>query len=178
VGANTALSGIEESHLSLSAEEDRPLLLIVDRDRSLAEKLIAEASTWGFRAEVASNLATARDQILLKSPDVVLLDSAISMTMAESLLLLSELKKQVPPIPVVILTEHDNLAQRLDFVHLGGTTYLQKSALPSQVLETVNQVFRQAEQAKGKVMVVDDDSQLLAIVRSLLEPWGLKNKEC
>ncbi len=159
---------------SVLAEEDHPLLLIVDRDLALATTLIAEALTWGFRAEVASNLASAREQLFLQSPDAVLLDPTISHTMAESLSLLSELKKQVPPIPVIIFTEDDNLTTRLDFAHWGGSTFLQKSALPSQVMKAVNQALQQAEQAKARVMVVDDDLPLLAIVRSLLQPWGLQ----
>jgi diguanylate cyclase (GGDEF)-like protein len=157
-----------------TAEADSPLLLIVDRDRSLANQLVTEAINWGFRSEVATNLTEARDKILLEPPDILLLDPAITPTVAESLSLLTELSKQVPPIPVVILTEHNDLTERLEVARLGGRTFLQKATPPSQVLEAVNQVLHQAERAKGRVLVVDDDLALLAIVRSLLEPWGLK----
>ena len=163
-----------ELQSSALAEADRPLLLIVNRDRPLVNQLIAEATTWGFRAEVAANLTRARDKILLELPDVVLLDPAISPTVAESLSLLTELSQQVPPIPVVIFTEQPDLTERLEVARLGGRTFLQKSAPPAQVLETVGQVLHQADRAKGRVLVVDDDPVLLAIVRSLLEPWGLK----
>ncbi|MDX2239447.1 MAG: response regulator [Leptolyngbyaceae cyanobacterium bins.302] len=157
-----------------NAGDDRPLLLIVDRDRSFANQLIAEATTWGLRAEVAANLTRARDKILLEPPDIVLLDPVISTTVAESLSLLTDLNKQVPPIPVVILTEHNDLTERLEIARLGGRTFLQKPVPPAQALEAVNQVLHQADRAKGRVLVVDDDPALLAIVRSLLEPWGLK----
>jgi diguanylate cyclase (GGDEF)-like protein len=162
------------SHSANLAEAHRPLLLIVDRDRSLANQLIAEASTWGFQAEVAASLPRARDKIFLKSPDVVLLDPATSPTAAESLSLLNELSKQVPPVPVVILTEHYDLAERLEVARLGGRTLLQKSAPLAEVLGIVQQVLHQADRTKAQVMVVDDDPALLAVVRSLLEPWGLK----
>ncbi len=164
----------ETLHSSASAEDDRPLLLIVDCDCSLANQLIAEAAIWGFRAEVAANLTRARDKILLEPPDIVLLDPGISTTVAESLSLLTDLNKQSPPIPVVILTEHNDLTERLEVARLGGRTFLQKPAPPCQVLEAINQVLHQADRAKGRVLVVDDDPALLAIVRSLLEPWGLK----
>nr|WP_242050617.1 response regulator [Oculatella sp. FACHB-28] len=154
-------------------EDEHPLLLIVDRDRPLANQLIAEAPAWGFRAEVAANLTRARDKIHLQPPDIVLLDPAISPTMAESLTLLADLNKQVPPIPAIIFTEHNELTERLEVARLGGRTFLQKSLPLSQVLESINQVLHQADQAKAGVMVVDDDPKLLAIVRSLLEPWGL-----
>lgn len=159
---------------STLAEEDRPLLLIVDRDRSLVSQIVTEAATWGFRAEMASTLNRVRDKLRLESPDVVLLNPAISPVTAESLSLLTELSKHVPPIPVVIFTEHHDLTERLEVARLGGRAFLQKSATPAQVLEVVNQVLLQADQAKAQVMVVDDDPALLAMMRSLLEPWGLK----
>ena len=156
------------------SEADRPLLLIVDRDRPFTNQLTAEAATWGFRVEVVANLTRAKNKILLELPDILLLDPAISPTLSESLSFLTELSKQVPPIPVVISTEHDDLTERLEIARLGGHTFVQKAAMPSQVFEAVNQVLHRADQAKGRVMVVDDDPQMLAIVRSLLEPWGLK----
>jgi DNA-binding response OmpR family regulator/HPt (histidine-containing phosphotransfer) domain-containing protein len=164
----------DDPHSSVSAEADRPLLLIVDRDRPLANQLVTEAVSWGFRAEVAANLTRARDKILLESPDIVLLDPAISPTVAESLSWLTELSQQAPPMPVVILTEHNDLTERLEVARLGGRTFLQKATPPAQVLEAINQVLHRADRAKAGVMVVDDDPVLLAIVRSLLEPWGLK----
>jgi DNA-binding response OmpR family regulator/HPt (histidine-containing phosphotransfer) domain-containing protein len=167
-------SSFEETQSSGLAEDKHPFLLIVDRDRSLASQLITEATTWGFRAEVVSNLTTAKDKIFLESPDVVLLDPDISPTAAESLSLLTELNKQVSPIPIVIFTAHNDLTERLEVARWGGRTFLQKSVPPSQVLEVVNQVLHQADRSKAGVMVVDDDPTILSIVRSLLEPWGLK----
>jgi DNA-binding response OmpR family regulator len=157
-----------------SSETDRPLLLIVDCDRALAQALVTEATTWGWRAKFAICLTGARDKIFLEPPDVILLDPAISSTIEESLVLLTELNKQVPPIPVVIFSEQNDLAERLEVARLGGRTFIQKSTPLSQVLEVVNQVLHQADRAKANVMVVDDDPVLLGVVRSLLEPWGLK----
>lgn len=155
-------------------EDDRPLLLIVDRDRSLANQLATEAATWEFRTEVAVSLTRARDKIFMESPDVVLLDPAISSMATAGLALLADLGKQVPSIPVVILTEHSDLKERLEVARLGGRIFLQKSATPAQVMEAINQALHQADRAKAQVLVVDDDPVLLAMVRSLLEPWGLK----
>lgn len=160
---------------TLQIETDhRPRLLIVDRDPALAERLVSEATAWGLRAEVALGLTRARDKIFLEPPDVVLLDPAVSTTVDDSLSLLHELSKQVPPIPVVIFTDQSDLTERLEVVRLGGRTFVQKSTATPQVLEAVHQVLHQADRAKAHVMVVDDDLALLSLVRSLLEPWGLK----
>jgi diguanylate cyclase (GGDEF)-like protein len=163
-----------QASTAIAALDDRPLLLVVDGDRSLAEPLVTEATSGGFRTEIVTSLAEARDKLYLQSPNVVILDPAVSTTLAESLSLLVELSKQVPPVPVVIYTAHDELTERREFAHSGGRIFLQKPASPVQVLEAVTQVLQHADQVKARVMIVDDDPNLLMVVRSLLEPWGLK----
>jgi DNA-binding response OmpR family regulator/HPt (histidine-containing phosphotransfer) domain-containing protein len=162
------------SSSSTVAEANRPLLLIVEREHPLANRLATEAASWGFQAEIASSLTSVRAKLRLETPDIMLLDPAVTPVSAESLSLLTELSKHVPPIPVVIFTEHHDLTERLEVARLGGRAFLQKSTPPAQVLEVVHQVLLQADQSKAQVMVVDDDPALLAIVRSLLEPWALK----
>jgi diguanylate cyclase (GGDEF)-like protein len=157
-----------------SVEDHRPLLLIVERDQLLAHQLSTEATQRGFRATVAANLLRARDKVFLEPPDVVLLDLGVAPTAVDSLALLTDLNKHVPSIPVVIIAEQDSFTERLELARLGRCTFLQNSLSPLQMLETVDQVLHDADRAKARVMVVDDDLSLLAIVRSLLEPWGLK----
>jgi diguanylate cyclase (GGDEF)-like protein len=164
---------VSESSLPSLPEPDQPVLLIVDGDATITQTLQAEASTWGFRADVATSLNAARAGIQTHLPDVVLLDPAAFSTL-DSYAWLLDLSKQVPPIPVIVFTEDDDLSQRLDVARLGGRTFLQKLTDPAQVFEVVHQVLNQADRAKAGVMIVDDDPALLAVVRSLLEPWGLK----
>ncbi len=153
--------------------DDRPLLLIVEADPAIANQLASAATTWGMRSLVAANLNQAKAQFCLDPPHVVVLDPDIAAFPIDSLSLLTDLNKQVPPVPVVIYSEHDQLADRLEFAHSGGRAFLPKSAPATQVLEAVNQVLQQVEQTKARVLVVDDDPALLAGLRSLLEPWGL-----
>lgn len=165
---------LEGGSPSSLGEDDRPLLLIVDHDRAWAEQLVMAASEGGLRTDVATNLTKARAKIFLESPDVVLLDAAISATTTASFALMAELGKMVPPIPVVLLLPPSGGLHPSEIPPLGRCTALLQPVPPSQILETVNQVLHQADRAKASVMVVDDDPKLLAIVRSLLEPWGLK----
>lgn len=149
-------------------------LLLVDCDRTIEAALQTEASYWGMQVEVALNLAEAQERVQHHPPNVVVLDPAIAPTLASSFSWVTELSQQSPEIPVVILTWQDNLAERLEFVRMGGRAYLTKSATPAQVFEVVTQVLHQADRTKTSILVVDDDLKLLALLRSLLEPWGLK----
>lgn len=154
--------------------DERPLLLIVDRDRQLGELLIKEAESWGIEATSATELSQARVLIQKKCPDVVLLEPLVAETSEDSFKLIVELTRQIPPIPVLIFTAQDGLQERLEVVRSGGCAFLQKPMSSVQVLKAVTQVLNRTEAPDAKVMVVDDDPKILAILRSLLEPWGLK----
>lgn len=154
-----------------AAKEESPRLLIFSSDRHLAKPLVAEAQVWGIQAEVATQLETAKEAIASSSPQVVLLD--LDGNLADSLALLVELKQRQPPLPVLVHSSQDNLMLRLEVARCGGHAFLPKPVPPAQVLQAVTQLLPR-ETTTAKVMVVDDDPQILATLRSLLEPWGLR----
>ena len=161
-----------EPEESLFADE-RPLLLIVDPDRQLAQQLMNEAVDWGFRSAIATTLSEAETKIEQDAPTVVLLDPDITHPTTESLRLLAKLSHQTPSVPVLVLTSHDQLTDRLEVAQLGGHSFLHKPLPPAQVLKAIAQAAQQAKTAKQRVMVVDANPQILATLKEFLEPWGL-----
>ena len=153
--------------------DERPLLLIIDPDRQLAEQLMNEAVNWGFRSAISMTLAAAELKIEQDAPTVVLLDPDITHPTTDSLKLLAKLTHQTPAVPVLVFTSHDRLTDRLEVAKLGGHSFLSKPLPLAQVLKAVAQAAQQAEAAKQRVMVVDRDPQILATLKGLLEPWGL-----
>lgn len=154
--------------------DERPLLLIVNEDESLAETLVTQVDNWEMRAEIAVDAIAARDKIECDRPDVVLLDLSMSDTTEDNMRLLAELSACTPPMPVLVLTAPDSSLDRVTVARLGGRRFLQKPIVPAQVLEAVTQVLQQARIAATKVMVVDDDPVILTALRSLLKPWEIK----
>ncbi|MBD2578207.1 response regulator [Oscillatoria sp. FACHB-1406] len=151
-----------------------PLLLIVDRDRAAAEALAAEAVNWGLRADIATSLAIARQAIEREQPDLILLDLAVSARLDNSLHFLSELQQQKPAIPVLTLSSGSDLQQRLQVLRCGGRLYLQKPMSCPQVLQQVSRILNRTDPIEAKVLVVDDDTELLQTIATLLQPWGLQ----
>jgi diguanylate cyclase (GGDEF)-like protein len=152
----------------------RPLLLIVDSDRSLAAALATEGEHHGFRSMTASNLAIAKDLLQLHQPDIALLDLEISANLEESLALLSELRRRMPPVPVLVFAHQSSLTKRVEVARHGGRIFLQKPFSLTQAFEAVNQVLKRTEPAQAKILVVDDDPKITSALQALLEPWGLK----
>lgn len=154
--------------------KQQPLLLVVDSDRQLAAQLVGAAGIANIRAEIATNLAEAQTAIAQQPPDLLLLDIDIG-TNQDSLALLASASNRTPALPVLVCTAQASLRSRLEVARLGGRAFLQKPVPTDRVIAAVTQILQQTNQngTEAKVMVVDDDPQILATVKELLEPWGI-----
>ncbi|MGA9378784.1 MAG: response regulator, partial [Phormidium sp.] len=139
----------------------------------LMERLLAEADAWGVEIKIARNWETARSQITLTPPDLVLLDLSFSDTEEDGLTLLRELAKTSPEIPIIVFTERDSLSDRLAVSRLGARQFLHKPATTEQIFRAISRVF-QATATEAKVLIVDDDPAILTTLKALLTPWGLE----
>lgn len=170
-----AVEAVQEPCLNQpNTVQEKPRLLVVDDDAALALALVSEALSWGIQAEIATNLSRARAAIARFRPDVVLLDLCFPDSAENGLDLLAELTKEQPPVPVIVFTAQESFAQRVKVARLGGRGFLQKPVTPAQVKEAIAQVLQQSNTAEAKLLIVDDDPQLLDFVRILLDPWGFK----
>ncbi len=155
-------------------EQCQKVLLIVSDDRQVVERLVKEAATQGMHIDIAINTADARSAIESSSPDVVLLDLDCSDGVKDSLKLLTELSNRTPPIPALVFTDRSNFTDRVKVARAGGRSFLHKSMPPKQMLELATRTLQPIAASKARVMVVDDDPQVLTVIRNLLELWGIK----
>jgi diguanylate cyclase (GGDEF)-like protein len=154
--------------------DSRPLLLIVDSDKALAEQLVEEARSRELRAEMASDLSAARELLAGCRPDVVLLDLSVPQDTWNTLQLLEELAARDPAVPTLILTWHDSLIDRVEVARRGASGFLQKPLPPSEVLDAVIQLLNRMSALESKVLIVDDDPLVLASVKALLESQRIR----
>jgi DNA-binding response OmpR family regulator len=155
-----------------ATEKQKPRLLVVDDDAALAQALVSEASSCGLQAEIATDLSKAREAIASINPDVILLDLSFPDSAESGIDLLAELTTKQPQVPVLVFTAQESFAQRVQVARLGARGFLQKPVSPARVMEAVTQVLQQAKTPGAKLLLVDDDPQLLDFLRTLLEPWG------
>lgn len=175
---SSAVSEIQTTRYSPDAHylsDARPLLFVVDDDRALVEQLTVESVSWGIDISAIGDLCAANVLITEKRPDVVLLNLCCSQTKADALALLAELKALDPPLPVLVLSSGEKMSNRLEVIRLGikGSAFLQKPVSASQVFEAASQALQHTQANAGKILVVDDDPQMLSMLRTILTPWGL-----
>ena len=139
---------LSEAVLALRAELERPiapdssqittseqsLLLVIENDWELTDRLSADSPAKGIRAEVATTLPEARQAISRQCPDVVLLNLSISQDIEDSLVLMDELAERTPPVPVLVRSISDGFIDRVEVARSGGRGFLPRSLPPAQLL--------------------------------------------
>ncbi len=149
-------------------------LLLIVSDQSLAEQLSKEARSLGMRDLVAPDWCAARKAFASAPPDAVVIDLSCAETVTEGLQLLSELTSQSPEVPVLALTAGNGFTDRLEVARRGGRAFLQKPVSPALLMDAVLDALQRPAANQSKVMIVDDDLQVLEALRALLKPWGFK----
>jgi DNA-binding response OmpR family regulator len=150
-----------------------PRILLIDDDVALTELLKNEAKAWKMELDVAIDLNTGRKAIAKMPPDLILLDLNFPASAQDGLSLLEEQANLTPQIPILAFTNRDRLTDRVEVARLGGCGFLQKPIATEQIFTTICKTLNQTL-AKTKVMVVDDDSTILAALSTLLKPWGIE----
>jgi diguanylate cyclase (GGDEF)-like protein len=150
-----------------------PLILVATRDRPLVKQLNVAVPAQGWQLRVADSLLDARHQLHRASPDALVLDQALVIDVLEAGSLIAELSARVPPLPIVVLSENATLDERVLVARAGASAILPREGPVSQLLAALEQAMRQREQATATVLAVDDDPQVLAALRAVLEPRGI-----
>ena len=127
----------------------------------------------GMRCQSAINSEVARKLISQQTPDAVILEITVNNN-TEALKLLAELNCHTPTIPVLVLTTEDDLPYRVQVARLGGQAFLQKPANTALILETVNNMLHPKSKTKNRILIVDDDSQVLEILANFLRQEGFE----
>lgn len=150
-------------------------VLVIDDDTALTERLKAESDAWGLRLKIAPTLAEARSRLSLNTPDVVLLDLSFPGAEEDGLTLLQEMTERSPNLPVIVFTGRDSLADRLAVSRLGARQFLHKPATTEQIFRAIARIVSNSPKtSEAKVLIVDDDPAMLAILSSMLTPWGVE----
>lgn len=145
----------------------RPGLLVATADDTLAAALMAEGESRLLLCRRVRDGREALDQAF----DVLLLDVAGDATAAD---VLAWCQHQVPPRPVVVLTDLHSFTDRVEFAQLGVRGVLQKPQRAPQVLDAVEQVLTANPHRPPVVLATDDDPDVLAAVQRILERQGLQ----
>ncbi len=171
--------------ISKKIVENSLLLLIISKDSNFAQELICEATDRGIRTKVMPTPEQVINWLETKQtqneqlPDAVLLkvtfadDVTQSPSTQEYLTLIAEFKLLTPSIPVIVIADRDRFQDRLLVARHGGKFYLTQPINSKQIIAVCQKAAQYSSFGK-KIMIVDDDIELLRVLPTLLKPWGFK----
>jgi DNA-binding response OmpR family regulator len=148
-------------------------LLIVDRtfNSDFDQKLITEANNSGMKTYAASDFVQAQTIIEQESIDALLYQ--IAFPDGEDLAFLEQLHQCQSSLPIVAIAQSPQLLDRLNFARKGGNLILPNSVEPIAAISAVSELLENLGHA-AKVLIIDDDPQVLLSLKMSLQPWGFK----
>ncbi|MEH1921963.1 response regulator [Nostoc sp.] len=145
-------------------------LILIDPNPQLGDQLQQLVEGW----QQISNLEEAKNFLQTTSPDLVVLNVDDAGWRKESLALLSDLATRTPPVPVLVLAATDELVERVTFAQYGARGFLVKPVTAAQVWDVSSQLLQRTRSLRVNILAVDDDPLILATLRPMLEPWGIR----
>ena len=144
-------------------------LLIINDDRAFSQKLTTEAHKFGMKTQIAFSLDRAREIIEEELPTAIL--HKITFPDGQDLAFLKQFHQQLPLLPIVVIIEDGQFVDRLEVVRGGGNLILQHPVTPTEAISSVAELVKGLG-SEAKIMIVDDDPQVLLSLELALQPWG------
>ncbi len=153
-----------------SADESRPLVLVVEDDPAAAELLTRQLDRAGFGTDVARSGAEAIAKAIERKPAAITLD--ILLPDLDGWEVLTRLKREpgTSEIPVVVVSVVDNPELG---IALGALDYFVKPVPADDLINRLNRFkFVRKVGEKPRVLVVDDEPANREWLKRILEPAG------
>ena len=131
-----------------------PHALIVEDDRDSAEVLAELVKAEGFSTSTAPTLAEARQQMLVRAPDVVLLD--LVLPDGNGMELFPEVE-ELADSEIVLVTGHASLDTSIEALRLGAADYLVKPVNARQLKGVLARVRPRGE-VKTRIASLEKDA--------------------
>jgi DNA-binding response OmpR family regulator/HPt (histidine-containing phosphotransfer) domain-containing protein len=160
-------------------------LLIITHDPSLGASLQSNNGSFEIVSAILPRSGFANELIptqLAQQPQAIVFDLDCFPQLDDGLNALSNLDRDYPHIPVLVLSQPAekiaapgtrSLPQRIEIARRGARVFLAKPLAPSQIFGAVDRVLAQSRVRQARVMVVDDDPLLLEGVSGLLSRQGM-----
>jgi len=140
-------------------------ILIVDDENHLRLSLSLILQKESYRVDTAANAEEALAHLKLHEYDLMFLD--LNLPGMNGIDLLLEVHKQIPHMPVLILTAHAALESAIQAVRLGARDYLIKPAEPEVILSRVAELLAESEQPARKKEIVGQIHALLVELQKM-----------
>ncbi len=115
-------------------------ILAVDDDRDILKVLKANLELQGFKVDTADTWADAKELISAAQPDLIFLD--IMLPDANGVDICRNLRKELPRIPIIMLTAKDKISDKVIGLESGADDYVVKPFETLELIARINACLR------------------------------------
>lgn len=168
-----ASSGVGLESADASDDSHSPLVAVVERDSILADYLAHQLRNFGFRVHSYENPHDFLEDTEVDA-HLLLLDHRAGPSEAAALpsnhwqALLDQVS-----CPVIFMGGHEDFQARLEAVRAGAESYFVKPLNIPRVAARITRSIKQREQRGERILIIDDDAQLLQHLETVLTHSGM-----
>lgn len=165
-------SGMQSAHYS-------PLICLLEDDVELAQKLALQLEAFNYRVHTIFSPDELKTTVTQQKFDALLVDIHFplnQMNGPDAVLSLGEEVYQ--SIPIVYISEHDDIDSRLKALRAGGNAYVTKPIDQEELISWLDMLIHTLPEEAYRVLVVDDDEIFAYTTGSILEARHMKVEYC
>jgi DNA-binding response OmpR family regulator len=137
-------------------------VLVIDDEQIVLNSVKRILGQAGFEVETTLKGRQGLEWALNKTYDIVLTD--IRMPDIGGMLVLRDIKRAKPEVPVMIITGYANVQSAVQAMNLGAADYVEKPFTPDQLLKAVNQAIEHSTTEEPEKQTLIHKEQILAIL--------------
>jgi diguanylate cyclase (GGDEF)-like protein len=171
-------AGAAASLVPIPELDHRSDVLIVDDDADILELLAGRLEREGLSVRRATTATEARAAIIDRIPDVLVID--VNLPDGSGLDIVAELREQPhgQHVPTLMMSARAAFPDRVEAVRCGAEGFFEKPIDWNVLVARVQQAAARDAARTSRILLVDDDSDHILFVRSILEPTGIEVHGC
>lgn len=154
-------------------KENDDLVYILEDDPSLSSLIKFHLEVLGFEVIIFSDLQDFKTNMETRRPTLLILDIVFPEDDLGGLNIIDELEMQSKDqVPVLVVSNRDDIEARLKSVRLGVKVYLKKPVDIFLLIDEIDALLTETGNSSFKVMVVDDEPLMAEFYSSILRNAG------
>lgn len=157
---------------SPQAEKTCKLIYLLERDQGLATDLADQLQRFAYTVHSVGSPAALLDLVSQAAPMAIILDTEFQDP--DLVLELASLKKPPKPhIPLIFLSNRDDLLARLQAIRLGGDAFFYHPFDVNELIEKIDTLTGSKVTEPYRILIVDDSEAVSSFYAMVLEHAGM-----
>jgi diguanylate cyclase (GGDEF)-like protein len=174
VPAEQLLPGCTAPQTALTTE-DKKLIYLAEDDQFILDTLSLQIGHFGYQVKAFSRPSDLLAAIQDQTPSAIITDIIFPEGDTAGIEISREIKKNHAQLPIVFISNRDDLKARISAARAGGEAYLLKPLIVGNLIDKLDSLINKVSaQDPYRVLIVDDDPELASYNSLILEEAGMK----